>query len=142
MQLIGEVGTDLTKWRTKKNFTSWLSLAPGTHQSGTRKRSVKRKRNRAGRLFCVIARSLARSKNIALGGFYRRIASRRGGLVANVATARKLAILFWRVMVKGFDYAEHGLKDYEAKILQTKERALHHLAKQFGVRIVPASAPS
>jgi transposase len=140
LQLIGEVGTDLTKWRTEKHFTSWLSLAPGTHQSGTRKRSVKRKRNRAGRLFCVMARSLARSKNIALGGFYRRIASRRGGLVANVATARKLAILFWRAMVKGFNYAEHGLKDYEAKLLQTKERALHCLAKQLGLAIVPARA--
>jgi len=140
LQLIGEVGTDLTQWRTEKHFTSWLSLAPGTHQSGTRKRSVKRKRNRAGRLFCVMARSLAKSKNIALGGFYRRIASRRGGLVANVAVARKLAVLFWRVMVKGFNYAEHGLKAYEANVLQTKQRALQRLAKQLGVCVMPAGA--
>ena len=37
------------------------------------------------------------------------MAARRGGLVANVALARKLAVFFWRVMVKGFDYGEHGL---------------------------------
>lgn len=140
LQLIGEVGTDLTKWETEKHFTSWLSLAPGTHQSGTRKRSVKRKRNRAGRLFCVMARSLARSKYIALGGFYRRMAARRGGLIANVALARKLATLFWRVMVKGMHYVEHGLQAYEAKVLQTKQRALHRLAKQLGVRVVPVAA--
>jgi transposase len=140
LQLIGEVGTDLTKWRTEKHFTAWTGLAPGTHQSGTRKRSVKRKRNRAGRLFCVMARALARSKNVALGGFYRRIAGRRGGLVANVAAARKLAVLFWRVMVKGFDFVEHGLKNYEAKVLETKQRALARLAKQLGVQIVPTSA--
>jgi hypothetical protein len=140
LQLIGEVGTDLTKWKTEKHFTSWCRIAPGTHQSGNRTRSVKRKRNRAGRIFCVMARSLAKSKNIALGGFYRRIASRRGGLVANVAVARKLAVLFWRVMVKGFNYAEHGLKEYEAKVLQTKERALQRLAKQLGMSIVRASA--
>jgi transposase len=136
LQLIGEVGTDLTKWQTEKHFTSWLTLAPGTHQSGKRKRSVKRKRNRAGRLFCVIARSLAKSKDIALGGFYRHIAARRGGLVANVAVARKLATLFWRVMVKGMDYVERGLKDYEAKVLHTKHRALHRLAKDLGVQVV------
>jgi transposase len=136
LQLISEVGTDLTKWSTEKHFTSWLNLAPGTHQSGKRKRSVKRKRNRAGRLFCVIARSLAKSKDIALGGFYRRIAGRRGGLVANVAVARKLATLFWRVMVKGLDYVEHGLHDYEAKVLQGKQRALHRLAKDLGVQVV------
>jgi transposase len=137
LQLIGEVGTDLTKWHTEKHFTSWLNLAPGTHQSGKRKRSVKRKRNRAGRLFCVMARSLARSKHIALGGYYRRMAARRGGLIANVALARKLATLFWRVMVKGIDYVEHGLQDYETKVLQTKQRALRRLAQQLGVDITP-----
>jgi len=109
LQLVGEVGTDLTKWHTEKHFSAWLGLAPGAHQSGKRHRSVKRKRNRAGRLFCIMARSLARSKYIALGGFYRRMAARRGGLVANVALARKLAVLFWRVMVKGIDYTERGL---------------------------------
>jgi transposase len=140
LQLLSEVGTDLSKWPSEKHFTSWLNLAPGTHQSGKRKRSVKRKRNRAGRLFCVIARSLAKSKDIALGGFYRRIAARRGGLVANLATARKLATLFWRIMVKGTDYVEHGLKDYEARMLEGKKRALETLAKQLGVTIVPATA--
>src|SRR2546421_9526173 len=142
LQLTSEVGTDLTKWATEKHFTSWLGLAPGSHQSGKRSRSVKRKRNRAGRLFCVMARALARSKYIALGGFYRRMAARRGGLVANVALARKLAALFWRVKVKGLDYVERGLHDYEARVLQTKQRALRSLAKQLGQQLVPIpSAP-
>jgi transposase len=38
-----------------------------------------------------MARSLARSKDIALSAFYRRMAARRGGLIANMALARKLA---------------------------------------------------
>lgn len=137
LQLVAEVGTDLTKWATEKHFTSWTGLAPGSHQSGKRNRTVKRKRNRAGRLFCVMARSLARSKYIGLGGFYRRMAARRGGLVANVALARKLAALFWRVMVKGMDYVERGLHDYEAKALQSKQYALRSLAKQLGQQLVP-----
>jgi hypothetical protein len=83
-----------------------------------------------------MARSLARSKDIALGGFYRRMAARRGGLVANIALARKLAILFWRVMVKGTDYVEHGLAKYEAKVLQTKQRALRRLARELGQQLV------
>jgi transposase len=137
LQVIAEVGTDLTKWRTEKHFTSWMGLAPGSHQSGKRKRSAKRSRNRAGRLFCVIARSLARSKDIALGGFYRRMAARRGGLVANIALARKLGALFWRVMVKGMHYVELGLQQYEAKVLETKQRSLRRLARQLGQQLVP-----
>src|SRR6185295_14973784 len=140
LQLIGEVGTDLSQWASEKHFTAWLGVAPGSHQSVQRTGSLRRKRNRAGRLFCVMARSLARSKHIALGGFYRRMAGRRGGLVANVALARKLAMLFWRVMVKGIDYVEHGLARYEANVLQTKQRALRRLARQLGQQLVPMPA--
>jgi len=138
LQLIGEVGTDLSQWPTEKHFTAWLGVSPGSHQSGKRKGSVRRKRNRAGRLFCMMARSLVRSKNIALGGFYRRMAARRGGLVANVALARKLAALFWRVMAKGLSYAEAGLKAYEAEVLETKRRALYRIAKQLGHVVLPS----
>jgi transposase len=34
LRLIGECGTDLSKWRTAKHFTSWLTLAPGCKISG------------------------------------------------------------------------------------------------------------
>lgn len=89
LQLIGEIGLDLSVWPTEQHFTAWLGLAPGSYQSGKRRRGIGRKRNRAGRILCVIARSLAKSKDTALGGFYRRMAARRGGLVANVATANR-----------------------------------------------------
>src|SRR5882757_5475544 len=137
LQIIGEVGTDLTKWRTEKHFTSWVGLAPGSAQSGKRNGRVKRRRNRAGRIFCVMARSLARSKYIAFGGFYRRMAARRGGLVANKALARKLAALFWRAMVKGLDFVEMGVAQYEAKVLETKHSLLRKLARQLGQQVVP-----
>ncbi len=61
LQIVGEVGTDLTRWPTDKHFTAWAGLAPGNHDSGKRKGHAKRGRNRTGRLFCVMARSLARS---------------------------------------------------------------------------------
>jgi len=142
LQLIGEVGLDLSVWPTAKHFTAWLGLAPGSYQSGKRYRGIGRKRNRAGRLLCVITRSLSRSKDSALGGFYRRMAARRGGLLAIVATARKLAVLIWQVMVKGLDYVEAGLKAYETQVLETKHRTLRRLAKQLGVTILPALSSS
>ncbi|HKU70987.1 MAG TPA: IS110 family transposase [Burkholderiales bacterium] len=140
LQLVGEVGTDLTRWPTEKHFASWTGLAPGSAQSGKRRTAVKRRRNRAGQIFCVMARALARSKYIALGGYYRRMAARRGGLVANKALAHKLAILFWRVMVKGIDYVEKGLAHYEAQVLETRQRLLRKLAKQLGQQLVPIQA--
>lgn len=141
LQLLGEVGTDLGKpWKTEKHFTAWLGLAPGSRQSGKRRGSQRRGRNRAGRLFCIIAQSVGRSVDKALGGFYRRLKGRRGGLVANLALARKLAELFWRLMVHGINYVEQGLQKYEAKVAQTEQRLLQKLAKKYNLVLQPKSA--
>ena len=134
LQVLGEVGTDLGKhWKTEKHFTAWLGLAPGSRQSGKRRGNQRRSRNRAGRLFCVIARSVGRSVDKALGGFYRRLKGRRGGLVANLALARKLAELFWRLMVHGITYVEQGLRKYEEKVAQTEQRLLQKLARKYNL---------
>jgi len=86
-----------------------------------------------GGWFCLIARSVGRALDKALGGFYRRLKGRRGGLVANLALARKLAELFWRLMVHGRAYVEQGLKKYEEKVAQTEQRLLQKLADRKSV---------
>ena len=141
LQLLGEVGTELRKhWNTEKHFTAWLGLAPGSRNSGKRRSSQRRSRNRAGRLFCVIARSVGRSVDKALGGFYRRLKGRKGGLVANLALARKLAERFWRLMVHGKAYVEAGLKKYEEKVAQTEQRLLQKLARKYHLVLQPKTA--
>jgi hypothetical protein len=137
LQLISEVGTDMSRWKTEKHFTAWLGLAGGRKQSGKRKGSIKAHRNRAGRMFCAAARALAQSVDKALGGFYRRLRGRIGGLAANVALARKLALLFYRLLRYGMDYVEKGLKSYEAKVLETETRLLRKLAKKQGFTLIP-----
>jgi transposase len=140
LQLISEVGTDMTRWATEKHFTSWLGLAGGRKQSGKRKGTVKAHRNRAGRMFCAAARALAQSVDKALGGFYRRLRGKVGGLAANVALARKLAQLFYRLLRYGMEYVEKGLKEYEAKVLATETYLLRKLAKKQGFVLIPTLA--
>jgi len=141
LQLIGELGTDLSQnWKSPKHFTAYLGLAPGSHQSGKRFGSQKRSRNRAGRLFCVIARSVGRGVDKALGGFYRRLKGRRGGLIANLGLARKLAELFWRLMVHGINYVEEGLKKYQEKVARTEQRLLEKLARKYNMVLQPKAA--
>lgn len=139
LQLISEVGTDMGRWPTEKHFTSWLGLAGGRKQSGKRKGRIKAQRNRAGRMFCAAARALAQSVDKALGGFYRRLRGRVGGLAANVALARKLAQLFYRLLRYGMDYVEKGLKNYEAKVFETEARLLRKLAKKQGFILLPSA---
>jgi hypothetical protein len=91
--------------------------------------------NAAGRLFCTLARSLAKSVDKGLGGFYRRLKGRRGGLVANKALARKIAMLFWRMMVRGTDYVEYGLRKYNERATQSEQYVLRKLARKHGMTL-------
>ena len=140
LQLISEVGTDMSRWPTEKHFTSWLGLAGGRKQSGKRKGSSQSApQSGAGGCFARRRGRLAQSVDKALGGFYRRLRGRVGGLAANVALARKLAQLFYRLLRYGMDYVEKGLKDYEVKVLETETRLLRKLAKKQGFTLIPAT---
>lgn len=136
LRVISEVGTDLSKWPSEQHFTAWAGLAPGTAQSGKRRKNQARQRNTAGLLFSAMARSVGNSVDTAFGGFYRRLKARRGGLVANKALARKLAAMFWRMMVHGVEYVEHGLQKYQARAQLSEQRVLAKLAHKHGMRLV------
>jgi hypothetical protein len=55
-----------------------------------------------------------------LRAFYERIRARRGSKVAVVACARKLAVLFWCILLRGEDYA-HSQPSLTAKKLRLLE---------------------
>ena len=137
LKLIAEVGLDMSRWPSAKHFTSWLGLSPGIHQSGKRRRRRKRRvKNRAGQIFRESAQSLARSKHVALGGFYRRVKAHRGSGVAIKAVARKLAVLFYNLLRYGIDYVEEGLQAYERRHKREMIRSLQRRAKALGLQVV------
>lgn len=136
MQLLSETGHDLTKWPSEKHFTSWLGLSPGQKDSGKKKRNARKKgKPVAGQIFRTIAQGLINSKDIAIGSFGRRLRGRKGPGIAIKAMARKIAILYWRIMVKGLDYAEQGINKYEEQIIANKLKSLNKLAKELNYHI-------
>lgn len=136
MQLLTEVGNDLSRWPSGKHFTSYLGLAPGQHHSGKSKKNSKRKgKPKAGQIFRTIAQGLLNSKDIALGAFGRRLRARKGPAIAVKATARKLASLYWGYFIHGAEYVEKGVAHYEEQLLKNKQKALKRLAKELGVQI-------
>jgi transposase len=136
MQLLSETGTELSRWPSEKHFTSWLGLSPGQHSSGkTKKNKRKAGRPKAGQIFRQIAQSLITSKHIALGAFGRKLRARKGPSIAIKSMARKLAVLYWRVMVKGLEYVENGIQKYEAQLLAQRHKTLMRLANELNVQI-------
>lgn len=128
LKITAELGCDYAKWPTEKHFTSWLGLSPRKHQSGKTNKKQKRKVNsKAGQVFKESAMSIANSKNLSLKGFYYRIKSKHGARAAIKATARKLAVLYYKYMTVGIDYIEIGLAEYEKRY---KEQTLRNITKK------------
>jgi transposase len=99
LRLIGECGTDLSRWPSAKHFTSWLTLSPGCKISGGKVLSAHTRKttNRITAYLRLAAVTVGRT-NTALGAFYRRLAARIGKAKAVTATARKIAVLFYNAM--------------------------------------------
>jgi transposase len=136
MQLLAETGNDLSRWPSEKHFTSWAGLAPGQHNSGKSKKNRKKAgKPRVGQIFRQIAQSLITSKNIAIGSYGRRLRARKGPAIAIKAMARKIAILYWRAMVKGISFVEKGIKNYEQQLLIQQQRTLERIAKNLNVQV-------
>jgi transposase len=88
LYLIGEIGLDMTRWQTAKQFASWLGLCPGNKVSGGKRLSGKSKpsANRAAATLRMAASTLYRNTT-ALGAYLRRLKSPLGPAKAITATA-------------------------------------------------------
>lgn len=138
LQFLSEVGSDLGAWPTEKQFNAWLGLAPGTAQSGKRRRRQRRYGGRAGQILRVAVRSMARAKQSWLGSFYRRLAATRGPATANKATARKLGQLIYWTLTKGLAYVEQGIQRYEENYRKQLRKRLARQARHLGLVLLPA----
>jgi transposase len=137
MKLLGETGPDLSSWPSHKHFTSWVGSAPGRHQSGRRNKRVPRKKTVIGQIFREAALSIAKSKHLALGAVYRRLRATRGAPIAIMAIARKLAELYYKLLTKGLDYVEEGIKRYEEKYQKQTLQYLQKKAAALGFTLTP-----
>lgn len=138
--IISEVGTDMSKWKSVKHFTSWLGLAPENDVSGGKVlgTSTKKVKSRANLAFRQAAMGASRGQS-AMGIFYRRIRARHGPAVAIVATAHKIARIFYTMLKKQQEYVSPDPSAYQAK---QKEWAMKHLkrkAARLGLKVVPAT---
>lgn len=137
LRLVSEIGTDMSRWRTEKHFTSWLTLAPKNKVSGGRILSSKTQpsTNRAAVTLRMCAMSVGRTST-ALGAYYRRLAYRVGKAKAITATARKIAILVYRVLRGDIDYRDPGALAYEAQHRSRTLRGLRRRVQQLGFDLV------
>jgi transposase len=108
LALMSEVGiAGIKKFTTAKHFASWLRLAPNNKVSGGKVLSSKvpKGSNRLKIAFRNAANAIGNLKeSTPLRDFFHRINFRKGRVSAISATARKLAVIIWNMVVKRVEY--------------------------------------
>jgi transposase len=140
LKVLAETGTDMSRWKSEKHFSSWLGLSPGNKISGGKILSSKTKptTNRAAAALRMAAFTLSNSKS-ALGAYYRRMRSRQGAPKAITATAHKLARLIYSMLKHGTEYVDQGQDYYEQQYQDRVMKNLKQRAAQMGFALVPSS---
>jgi len=140
LQILSEIGFDMTRWKNAKQFASWLGLCPGNKISGGKILSSKTKpsNNRAAATLRMAASTLYRSPT-ALGAYLRRLKSRKGPMKAITATAHKLAKIIYNMLRYGAEYMETGQAYYEEQYRDRKIKNLKKQAMELGLNLVEIS---
>lgn len=131
LQIISEVGTDMSKFPSAKSFASYLGFVPHNKITGgvIISSSTDRIRNAASHAFRKVATSVGQGKT-ALGAFYRRIAAKGSKAKAVVALCRKLAMIYYNTIVYGKEFVEYGAEKYKKQQEEREKLLIAKLARK------------
>ena len=140
LRLISEIGVDMRCWPTEHHVASWLTLAPNNKISGGKLLGSRTQpsANRAAKILRLAAMALVRGDH-ALGAFYRRLAARTDKPTAMTATARKLALLVYRMLKYNMPYHHTSAAEYDTRQRTRILRGLRKRATSLGFELVEAS---
>lgn len=136
LEILSETGTDLSRWSTGNHFVSWLNFCPNNKISGGKLISsmiMKKTPNNAAQAFRAAANGLRRSDNW-LGDYFRRMRAKGGHKFAILATARKLALIYYKMVRYKEAFIEVDMEVYKEKQKHAKiaylERRLAQLRRE------------
>jgi len=134
---LAQVGTargDINRFTSPRRLVGYLGLDPRVRQSGNSAAHTGRisKEGAAAVRHVLVESALTAVRSPGpLRAFYQRIRARRGHAIAIVAVARKMASLFWHLLVREQDYA-YTLPTALAKKIRTIELKAGHPRRRPG----------
>ncbi|PWV44254.1 IS110 family transposase [Chitinophaga sp. S165] len=138
LQLLAETGTDLSKWPTEKHFVSWLNLCPNNKISGGKlisSRLMKKQPSVAGQAFRQAANAVQKSDHW-LGDYFRRMKAKGGNKYAIVATANKLATIYYKMVRYKTEFNPPLLDQYQKRNNELKIKRLEKRLEQLKAIVV------
>lgn len=124
LTVFSETGVNLkSKFPTDRQFLSWLNVVPDNKISGGKVLSsrVKKKKNNAGQAFREAANTLWNAKN-PFGDYLRSKKAKSGAGEAVVATAKKIATVFYKMVTEQVEFDPYIIEGNRQKYLEKRAR--------------------
>jgi len=134
LELISEIGTDMSKWKNSNHMNAWLNVAPNTKITGGKIISSKmqKKKNHAGQTLRMAASNLSSCKS-PMGDYSRKMKARLGKKGGVVATAHKLATIIYTMIKEKREYnpeiIAHNQQKWKEKRIKQLEKQINQLKK-------------
>lgn len=132
LEILSETGTDLSRWENEAHFRAWLNLCPNNKISGGKiisSRMMKKKPNAASQAFRYAANAVQKSDHW-LGDYFRRMKVKGGNKYAVLATAGKIATIYYKMVRYKEEFNPLDLEEYQQKYKQAKIAYLERTLKR------------
>jgi transposase len=142
IEILGEIGNDMSPWGNHRRISAWAGLCPGNHESaGKRKKINARKGNPFLKSILVQAANAAVK---AEGTYYRakflRLSKRRGYKRAIVAVAHAMLIAIYYMIKNNMPYRELGAQIFDQRSAEAKKKSLIQQLERLGFAVELHSA--
>lgn len=137
LTVLSETGANLKdKFPTQKQFLSWINVVPNNKISGGKVLSSKmrKRKNIAGQAFREAANGLWNAKN-PFGDYLRAKKAKSGSGPAVVATAKKIASVFYTMVTQGVEFDPYLIEGNRQAYLQNKVKSLEKTLKKYNVEL-------
>jgi transposase len=142
IEILGEIGNDMSAWPDHHHFAAWAGLCPGNHESAGKRKAISvRKGNPFLKSILVQAATAAvRTKDSYYQAKFNRLCKRRGYNRAIVAIAHSMLIAIYYIIRDGRQYQELGADWLKKRSSESTRKSLVKQLERLGYKVEIRSA--
>ena len=144
MQILSEIGTDMSRFPSDANLVSWACICPRSDESAGKRRSTRIRKGSPWLKTTLVqcAWAAVRKKDSYLNAQFHHIKAQRGPKKAIVAVAASILTAIYHMLKDGTLYHDLGPNHFHARDRERQKNRLLKRLSQLGYNVALAPVPN